>query len=650
MDTDNPEQNSGSLLERLFRAVYMRVRQNFGAQATHDQIERVTNKILAEMREPTTVSWEHAAPTTTQAVKRTAMLHRVVRLAGHVAEMRDPQIVHVRASGNDDGEIVQVDTTCAKIEGRDGSSIWSLDVTGAELITKLQGAGSAFVEFLGLVIAMPATIDMKRPDTSVGSARSDFLLHILDVRAATSAFDLLGATLEERLRGQALLDDLRRRSVAPFDYIRETAIKNLQIHGLDKLTVLRDVIDFTVLQSVAGGHVGHAPGTLSVLVIGPPGRGKKLPHVVAEMLNAVSSPMSAACASPAGWVGASTHGKGRWTSKPGALPRAAGGVAMMQDAHSIPSAKLRELVHILAEVIEDGKVRSSVAGGREWPAQTSLLIDMNTEEQAFGTSSSRMTLTSYAPILSRLDLIAWIERDDAATWSIAEQLYGTTTRTAAPDSEAWRRDLQLLVAALRDAHPVVALGGVEEQMRAAHRALSDQKYYGGLPNAGDYPARLSVSYRRLVTAHARACDRSIATVDDLKAVGKFIMMKLDALKRIVSSDRAASKPSLEAFLTTLAGKAVSPATVAAEYKVATDITVDERTARRHLLRVAQKVAHNTYQLPGSGKPSPASVDVPVSECPSVRATPTTARSAKPKTVNRTNGHAASRRKASGRTA
>ncbi len=649
MNTDNAEQTSGSLLEQLFRAVYQAVRHKFGAQASHDQIERVTKKILAEMREPPIVSWEHAEPTTTQAVKRTAMLHRVVRLAGHVAEMRDPQIVHLPASGTEDGESVQVETTCAKIEGRDGSSIWSLDVTGADLISKLQNSGSSFVEFLGLVIAMPATIDAKRPDTSLGMARADFVLHVVDIRAATSAFDLLGGTLEERQRGKALLDDLRSRGIAPLDYIRDTAIKNLQIYGLDTLTVLRDVIEFTILQSVAGGHIGHAPGTLSALVIGPPGRGKKLPHVLAEMLNPVSSPMSAARASPAGWVGASSQESGRWTSKPGSLPRAAGGVALMQDAHSIPSAKLRELVHILAEVIEDGKVRSSVAGGAEWPARTSLLIDLNTEEQAFGSSSARMTLTSYQPILSRLDLIAWIERDDAATWSVAERLYSTATRTAAPDAESWRRDLQLLVAALRDAHPVVELGEVEEQMRTVHRALSDAKYYGGLPNAGDYAARLTVSYRRLVTAHARACDRSSATHEDLKAVGKFLSMKLDALKRL-GSQRSASKPSLEAFLTTLAGKAVSPAAVAADYKAETDITVDERTARRLLLRVGKKLAHNTYLLPGSAKPAPDSVEVTVSDCPSDRMTPTSPAPAKRTTVKRTNGYTRSRRKPSRRAA
>ena len=47
----------------------------------------------------------------------------------------------------------------------------------------------------------------------------------------------------------------------------------------------------------------------------------------------------------------------------GLLPQADGGVLLLQDAHAIGHSKIQQIAPILQELIEDGVVRDSTAGG-----------------------------------------------------------------------------------------------------------------------------------------------------------------------------------------------------------------------------------------------------------------------------------------------
>ena len=594
-DPDTPDDASPeTVLDRLLRAVFMAIRARFASEVPKDTIDRMARQILNEFRESTEVAWESAEPVTVAGAKRISKLLHPVRLAGHVAELRDPQVV-LAPDGH--GGFSQIESTCARIEDREGMSIWSLHVAGEAIIDQLRATRGCFAEFLGIVIAIPTTLDAKRPDATAGSR--DFLLHVVDVRASTSAFDLLAASAIERARGLELLRDLRQQGVSPLKLIAQTLIEQLHIVGLDKVPILSDLIEFAILQALSNGWISHAPARLHLLIVGPPARGKKLLQLVAQIVNPVSGTLSAARASAAGWVGASTHHDGRWTSAPGVLPRASGGVALLQDAHTIGAAELRQLTHVLAEVIEDGRARNSKAGGAEWDAAVSLMMDMNTDEQAWGVASGRPSLLHSRPLLSRLDVIVGLPRNDALAWGVAEEMYTARTRVARLEEEPWVRDLRLLVAALRDAHPEIDLIPMQEAARKVHRQLATADLFGGLPNSGDFATRLSISFQRLLAASARANDRNVATIEDVRRAAAFLLKKLTFLRELAA--QVPQRPiDLDTFLAQFAGRDVNPTTVAEEYTTATGKDVDERTVRRHLQKHGRQVGHGRYRLPPKG--------------------------------------------------
>jgi len=595
-DDDSGEPSVETVLDRLLRAVFMAIRARFASEVSKEVIDRMARQILNEFQESTEVAWESAEPVTVAKAKRVAMLMRPVRLAGHVADLRDPQVV-LAPDGR--GGFTQVETTCARMEDREGMSMWSLDVAGESIIDKLRATRGRFSEFLGIVIALPTTLDAKRPDAGVGAM--DFLLHVVDVRQTTSAFDLLAAPADERTRGRELLLDLRRQNLSPLKSIAATLTERLHVVGLDKVPILGDLIEFAVLQAVSDGWISHAPAKLHLLLIGPPARGKKLLQLVAQILNPVAGTLSSARASPAGWVGASSHHDGRWTSAPGVLPRASGGVALLQDAHTISAAELRKLVHILAEVIEDGRVRSSVAGGSEWDASAGLMIDMNTDEQAWGhVATTRPSLLHSRPLLSRLDVIISLPRNDALAWEVAEEMYTTGTRSTHLEDEPWVRDQKLLIAALRDEHPHVDLAPVQQVARDVHRSLAKDDHFGGLPNAGDFATRLSISFQRLLAASARANDRSAAVFEDVRRAAAFLLKKLDFLKGL-AAQAPRSAVDFDSWLEQFAGQEVNPTTLADDYEAATGVAVSQRTVRRHLQTLATATGHGRYRLPPKRK-------------------------------------------------
>jgi len=578
-------------LRELFAAIVAAIHQRLGRKGSPEVVERIAQQVFEEMRRPKSLTWEAAESMTVAQVQRRASIGRVVRIAGHVSEIRAPQAV---AFPDGEGDMYEVDATCAKITDIRGASLWSLDIIGADLIDRIRDGIGTTTEFLAVVVAVPAEIDARRPDRTVGIARRDFLLHVLDVRVATSAFDLLGATADERLQAREVLDELLKSGVSPLAHLKTMAAAGVGIVGLDKLPLLDAAVEFVVLQAVSNGVIGNAPAKLHMLLVGPPARGKKLPGIVARALNPICVELSSAKTSPAGLVGASTQTASGWISQPGALPQASGGVAWVQDAHFWGLASVKKIGPVLMEVIEDGCVRDSVAGGATRIARTGLLIDMNREAQSLqGATGAEAGLLRLIPLLSRIDVIMEIPRDDTLAWDIACQILAEGHSGSA--SRSWERDAKLLVAALRDHVPTVALSEVRPTMAETLRKLGALLQAERVRDSGDFAARLANSFERLVIASARVEGRSLATKDDLRRAMRFLAQKIDFLRK--HHVRLSACP-IDQWLRRFSGTEVNATDLADAYNAEFATQVSQRTMRRHVQAAgAREIKKGLYEMP-----------------------------------------------------
>jgi hypothetical protein len=305
--------------------------------------------------------------------------------------------------------------------------------------------------------------------------------------------------------------------------------------------------------------------------------------------------------SPAGLVGSSRKTDGGWESTPGQLPKAAGGVAILQDAHGWSRSSVLKIAPILQGVMEDGVVRDSVSGGKTRPASVSLLIDLNRGSQV-STGMSEAALISVRPLLSRFDTIIEIDPQPGRIWDVAAAVAEKLGPTKTPAKDETReRELKVLVALLRERFAEVDTSAVQPlvaetigEIRAANPDLLAN------PSAGDIPVRLGISLTRLVVASARACGRSVATLDDLARARKLINHKLDFLKLVgVGVDDLSSCPrgDRRAWVATQAREPVQPNQLAKAWKQLTGESVSDRTIIRDLEFLgATRTSKGKYQL------------------------------------------------------
>lgn len=603
------------LLRILFVALFSRTRELLKGEATMEEITRAARAVLNSMNvQSAPFGWDDAEPMSVGAARWRENINRPIRLICYVTEVHDPAVIKVPL--DDDGAFEYVETTAAKVTGVDGDELQMLDVVGRSLIEQVQNAcrDGGLVECLGFVVVLPTKMSAKRMDSELGLA-GRFFFHLVAIRSSRSAFDLVCATADERARYQVALSDLVAKGTAPFALIRESLIRNLGIVGRDISDHLMRVLDFVILQAVSLGSVGHAPARLHALVPGPPGHGKKLASLAGRVLNPVCHEASASKVTPAGLVGASYRTADGWRSSPGLLPLASSGLLSVQDAHGWSRGRMAQIAPILQELIEDGEVRDSVAGGRKRSARTALLIDLNRHAHLQVGSrrvESEAPLLCVLPLLSRFDAIIEIPVDAERAWAIGERLYAGLNQGTAPlDHQDWVRALRLLVAALKDAYPVIDTKPVVPLLESLHRDIRAEHadlIQGSPLEASAIPARMAISLTRFVIASSRAHGRSYATADDVQIAAGFAREKLAFLRTLARSldvqmaasptERAATREVY--YRERWAGQEARPVDVAQAYAEATGEAVSDKTVKRDLERLgARRVRHGVYVIPST---------------------------------------------------
>ncbi len=566
---------------------------------------------------------------TVAAVRCQETLLRPVRIVGHVSTYSAPRRTRVV---EESGLSTTVDVARAQITDLDGESIDAV-VVGDDLVRKLQhhARASGRCEFVAVPIALPSRVNVKSPTDKAGWSPSDYVLHLVEIGRPATQLDLIGATDEERAEAERILAQLHDEGRSPFEFLVESVVREVGLIGYGDAVELTLGVDACVLQGMSFGRLDDSTSAcIHIMIPGPPGCGKGELSRTARTVQPAYVDVAPGSFSTAGLIGASSRRNGEWTCEPGAIPCARGGVVIAQDAHAWSSSAVQKVAPVMQEAMQEGVVRKTTAGAAEFDACSSFLVDLNLPRQLARGGEIQISagaIASVRPLLSRFDVILEFPEDAQRAWQLSRQMLLGSERQARVHAATTARLLKVLVAMLRDRHPWIDLSQVTEQMVRRFDELyeANRQLIETHPEAGDIPARLTVKMKRLVTAHARGQDRSVARPEDVDAIMPFVERTVAYLLG-ADGDRGIPQDSKSAAFAWMAVQRGEHSVEewTAQYNANARVVISSKTMERRLKEAGAKVGHGRFRLP------PPSVEPVETE-------------AQPETDKWTSGHQRSRR-------
>lgn len=279
------------------------------------------------------------------------------------------------------------------------------------------------------------------------------LFYISNISSDIPLLKILRATSKERKTALDLVMDLRKRKIPLMNHIKQKVVEHFEILDLKHSPELDKAIDFTILQAFSYGRSSNHVNKIHSLVVGKPGRGKKLLTLIAKEINPISYEVSTDSkkVTSAGLIGNVSKGKSGWTSQPGILPVSDGGIVCFQDAHYLK----KDIHPILSKVMEDGEVEDSTAAKTTHTARVSIHVDLNRNSDLRDCGEQRLSLEDDfclpRNIISRFDGIFHISSNTSEYIDhVLNQISNTHLIGNIVPSKDNLRELKILVAYVLD--------------------------------------------------------------------------------------------------------------------------------------------------------------------------------------------------------
>ncbi len=394
----------------------------------------------------------------------------------------------------------------------------------------------------------------------------------------------------------------------------------LDIRHLDGLPVLKRALDAVILQSVSSGKIKGKPAQIYILQIGPPAVGKGVIHRAAQVISPIVQRVSTTRVSPLGLTGSKSRIDGnRSRIIPGQLLLASGGTVLLEDLQNVDTVTRRHCFGILSEVMEDGRALRSTHDALNAEVDAAILADLNPKSTVRPAHSSNKDIIFLDDLdlpqnfLSRLDLVFVYTRDIVRQLEVMKEITSSITRVG-PEEEIRKdpraRELQVLLAHLRDALPVIDLKGIAPLVNEKHEELMKANWdkLQALNLASDHLARGTRSVMKLVAANARLNQRAKANEEDVRAAFelyaekvRFISLCEPALRPVDSwvGSRSAKERRRREIVTHFGGN--GPVHVR-EIMVMFPDMKDRRTSYRDLRAVGAEPVGQGYWLVPSTQP------------------------------------------------
>mgnify|MGYP001559808392 CR=1 FL=1 len=524
MDTNNEPLKTLEI--DLFASIYQLAAEHKWSKETVEALITKARSYLNALS-PEPAQWDVAPYYRVGDLCNLDLIGKVVKVRAAISYVSDPLIVW-----RDDFRTLCINLTFQ--DPSDGNRIASTAVTWTPLIDKLRQYRKKHTvyDILGSVYDLPI-------DDS--GHVCEFRLSVYDIKPSTTPLQMIMACQEEILATQQLVETLKSRKQPIFDFLFSEAIRARAVHGLDKATLLRDTLQFVVLQAASGGVVLGASGKLHSLIIGAPAVGKKLARDESKELNPTFQEAQPSKVTAAGLSATTYFEKGGWHSKPGYIPLAHQGVLVIQDYHTVQTQK-QKIQGILSMAMEDGIVEDSTAARATYLAQTAIHLDLNKLSDLSPHLRHKLhrldDIRIPMHLLSRFDFIVDIPRDTARQMAVALAMYDGlgSTREQIEEHEGGRQ-LRLLIAYLRTVHSEVHFPPeVRDYMKAKHGELMEinRLQFDRLPWLSDFQTRTTVSIAKFTAAAARLADRSVAQKEDVDLILPFVARKYEFLQSLQS--------------------------------------------------------------------------------------------------------------------
>lgn len=357
-------------------------------------------------------------------------------------------------------------------------------------------------------------------------------LCLTDIQPVKTYTTLLCPTPDEldraRQRWAGLRAACQRERGALLDHVLGEARVLLGLRGAPSPHYLK-VQTGIVLQALSGGVLHDGNGRLSVMVFGPPGRGRKTLALLAQLLSPVAMISHGGALTPASLSAQVLRLRdGNPCIDPGMLLRGDGGVVVIEDFQALRRHRDR-IQQALCLAAEEGQVPITAGPGlyegqgREpLHSEVGIYLDLNLEAAMKGHVPGRTGQTLLdsqgfvTDLLSRMDELFCVEAGPDPERSARDSVWADAQRPpprpVEEDLVQRRRDLQLLVAVVRDELPVVNLDRVADILVDGFfdRGARLEQLRSRSLHASEFIRRGSRSLHKLAVGAARLCGAETA--------------------------------------------------------------------------------------------------------------------------------------------
>lgn len=424
----------------------------------------------------------------------------------------------------------------------------------------------------------------------------------------------LKATVSEKESTRNLFQELKTKNIPIRDFIKKRVVKHFNILNLDKVPDLEKAIDFTILQAFSFGSSSNYVNKIHSLIVGKPGRGKKLLTMIAKAINPISYEVSTdpKKVTSAGLIGRVSRSSVSISSKPGILPKTDGGIVCFQDAHYLP----KDINPILSKVMEDGTIEDSTVAMVTHQARVSIHFDLNRKSDLQNFSGKLPSLESDfglpRNIISRFDGIFHISSTNLEfAENVINQISETSFVGNVDSKQDDLRDIKLLVAYVLDGHrwfqkslmdniTTYIAEKLEEFIDANKSTLTEEGsdiLFSRLKNS-ILKMMLSLSYMRNRSFDEAMGDECMSIIaDKFNCLSPYFGIKTSSL---TSNSTQIKQTEIEDIISKKNSGTFSATTIKLELENR-GIFVSDKTINRYLGKMKEegkirKVAHNAWEV------------------------------------------------------
>lgn len=465
--------------------------------------------------------------------------------------------------------------------------VWSCLTNDKKLVSEITEAKGSRVELFGTVVMVPTSGKKYNP-----------VLFVDKVNRNITFTKVLNPPKVIILNAKRIL---RKYEACLFEVLTKKICKAVGVVGDRTKNSAAKAVELSILAAASSPRLEDKNGKIHILFHGPPASGKQKALSAAKLVNPIFEEVTGGRVTVAGFASSCSYDAkaNKLVSQKGYLAKADGGTVAIEDYHAMDENTRNRIMAILSPQMENGVFEDSTSARTKHSAATSIYLDGNFKGDVDKTKNfaSQEEISLPYNIITRFDVIMDIVPVKATDESIVDMIDSTMTdRGIDVDNSIL---FKTIIATLLDQIPVVDLSSVKEVLteRYMQFRLDNSETLKSSSELQSIFARSYKSVRKIIVAHARLHQRSVATVDDVDYAMEVFNIKLKALRTLIpkvqmdntlSGTATKTRSRRKRIVHNFSGETVSLKSVS-DFLKDKGFRVGERTLRRDLDEVGTNI-------------------------------------------------------------